>query len=223
MNLIERPQPKAPSANGSCSWIAGPRLQDASQGNTVRPEAVSRTDRAELGPQDLASLVVLGSVNEGFGAFTEIVSAARSIAAPDWQPTGDVLAGAIERALDQEHLWCAENSERAADVRLEISAKGKERLRELLHQPAPCCRRPIGRVAVALKVCFLGALDFRSGRQILEELSHAHRCELSHLRRGCESCPAARAYARLWMDREIERIEQELIWLDRLRDDLGAD
>ena len=222
MSLIERPEPNAQSANGKCSWIAGPRLASAGHGHGVRPEALRGPSQAELGPQDLAALVVLGSVNEGFGAFTEIVSAARSIGAPDWQPTGDVLAGAIERALDLGHLWCAERVESAEDVRLEISVKGKERLRELLHQRAPCCRRPLGRVAIALKVCFLGAFDFRSGQQILEELSHAHRCELSHLKQGCETCPATRAYARLWMDREIERIEQELTWLDRLRDDLAA-
>ncbi len=222
MSLIERSEPKAQSANGSCSSIAGLQPPNAGHGNAARNEELRRSSQATLGPADLAALVVLGSVNEGFGAFTEIVFAARSIAGPDWQPTGDVLAGAIERALDQGDLWCADRVETAEDVRLEISVKGKQRLRELLHQPAPCCRRPLGRVAIALKVCFLGALDFRSGRRILEELSHAHRCELSHLKQGCESCPATRAYARLWMDREIERIEQELTWLDRLRDDLAA-
>ena len=220
--MIERPEPNAPSANASSTWLAGRRLPNARHGNTSGSNASRGAGQAELGPRDLAALVVLGSVNEGFGAFTEIVSAARSIAGPEWQPTGDVLAGAIERALDHGHLWCAERAESAEDVRLEISATGKGRLRELLHQPAPCCRRPIGRVAIALKVCFLGALDFQSGRQILEELSNAHRCELRHLREGCESCPATRAYARLWMDREIERIEQELTWLDRIRADLGA-
>ena len=191
--------------------------------SAVGSGAATARSREPLGPNDLATLAVLGIVNEGFRSYADVVAAARSIATADWQPTNDLVASAVNRALEDGHLRRDRRAAKAAVPRWTISGTGRVRLGELLRRPAACCRSPHGRAATALKICFLGALDRETGCAVLEDLSHLHRAELRRLREGCASCPATRPYARRWMDREIERVEQEIGWLERLQADLPAD
>lgn len=177
-------------------------------------------EASELEPGDLATLAVLGIVNEGFGSLSQVISAARSLARPDWQPTSDMLAGAVQAALQEGLLTIRQETVRGGEPRLEILRAGTIRLQALLRQPPAQGRGSIGRTAAALKICFLGALDRMSGCEVIEDLSRSYRAELEALRHGRSSCPAGGAFPCRWIDREIERIEQEVAWLECLQADL---
>ena len=164
--------------------------------------------------------MVLGAVSEGLEGFQEIATAARSIAACDWQPTADIVAAAVTRAVADGDLIRQEAPDPATAPRFALSTAGKAHLCALLDRPSPRCRDSVGRTITALKVCFLGALDPARGCAVLETLSAGYRCELQVLRKGCRSCPVGRGYARLWIDREVQRIEQEVAWLEGLRANL---
>ena len=209
-------------------WAERSRRRTARRVRSTGAAAEPSTSGQGLDAGGLAMLAVLGAVSEGFGTFAEIAATARSIAPCDWQPTRDVLIGAANEALD-DGLLCRDDpaerddrAERAGAPRLAISDAGQGRLCDLLRRRAPDCRGPIGRAATALKVCFLGALDPESACGMLEDLSRSLRGDLTTLRQGCGACPARRDYALRCMDREIERIEQEIAWLERLQADLHA-
>ena len=222
MTPDQQPIPGADTVGGPCPRVESSHRRTARRIPSTGGKSTGSNGQGGLEPGGLAMLAVLGTVSEGFGTFPEIVAAARSIAPMDWQPTREVLETSVGTALDHGLLRCDATAERTTATRLALSAAGRGRLRELLRQPAHSCRGPIGRAATALKVCFLGALDPQSGCRILEDLSRSLRGDLESLRQGCVTCPASRAYARQCMDREIERIEEEVAWLRRLQADLCA-
>ena len=166
---------------------------------------------APLRPTDFAMLAVLGVVHEGFAAFDDILAAAKALAEPDWQPTADVLAAAMTRALDQA-LVCKTSAGYAA------TPDGIGCLRDLLEAPPASSRGAVARTAAALKVCFLGVLDEVSRQDVLDELIVLHRRDLDALVEGCAGCPAAGVCPRLWIAREIARMKSEIAWLCDLKE-----
>lgn len=201
---------------------SSPRSVTDTAPGAIVPRACGATGCSVFSPGDLAALAVLGIVSEGCATRAEIAGAARAIAAPDWQPTGDLIAGALTRAVDLGHLSGQGVSPGGTGERFTITSAGAGRLRELLARPVPRCRGPVGRAATALKVCFLGALDQPHGCALLEDLSRRHRGELERLRGAATACPASCRYARVWIDREAQRIEQEVAWLESLRQELSV-
>ena len=176
-----------------------------------------------LTANDLVTLTVLGTVFEGYQSYAHVLTAARSIASADWQPTGDLVTGALAKAINDGYLRVRGRTKSIRTARFAISSAGKARLRELLSRATPRCRDSLGRVATSLKVCFLGALGTEGACALLDDLSQGHLRELQGLRVGCEACPAAQGFAGRCVGREIERLEQELAWLGRVRADLTRD
>lgn len=173
-----------------------------------------------FGAADLATLAVLGIVRDGFGAFSQVASAAKALARPDWQPTDDVLVRAVESALSDGFLTVKDHGGRPPGPRFAITRAGTGRLRALLCAPVENGRGAVRRTVAALKICFLGALDHESACEILEELSVAYRADLEAMQHARRVCPAARGAPGRWIDREIDRVEHELAWLARLQVDL---
>lgn len=176
---------------------------------------------ASLGPSQLASLAVLGIVHAGFGTMSQVVAAAQRLARADWQPTRDLLTDAVASALAEGCLALNEPETPSDEPSFVITQAGTSRLRALLRSSAADGGGSLGRALAALRICFLGALDPETGREVLNDLSRSFQDELETLRRARVSCPAAGGSAGLWIEREIERVEHELGWLERLRPGLG--
>jgi hypothetical protein len=140
------------------------RSRPAKDGRNT-PETPEPVRRRALGAHDFALMAVLGIVHEGFTRFAEIVPAAKSLAGLDWQPTGDVLAGALENALADGLLIVTEAGYALAD-------EGRLRLAELVQASPATERGGTGRTAAALKVCFLGALDGRRCWMVARAVRH---------------------------------------------------
>ena len=208
-----------PGGGGAGLRPAGPGPLYADRAEPAAPDLAP-----DLAPGDLATMAVLGIVNEGFGTLSQVVSAARSLARPDWQPTGEMLAGAVQAALADGLLTAQDTAQdtgrESTEPRLAILEAGLERLRALLRQPLARGRGSLGRTAAALKICFLGALDRTGGCAVIEDLSRSYGGELEALRLGRRACPAGGAFPCRWIDREIERIEQEVAWLQSLQAEL---
>jgi hypothetical protein len=185
------------------------RSRPANDGrNTPEPKR-----RRALGAHDFALMAVLGIVHEGFTRFTEIAPAAKSLAGLDWQPTGDVLAGALEDALADGLLVVTEAGYALAE-------EGRLRLAELVQASPATERGGTGRTAAALKVCFLGALDGEARDLVLDDLTRLQQGQLQALLDGCARCPASGVCARMWIAREIERMRSEIAWLGKLKAEL---
>lgn len=188
-------------------------------GQLVSSDGVARA-RPAMSPRDLSLFAILGIVNEGFDQLHQVVAGARNFASPDWQPTGEVVAGAVSDAVSAGLLTRRPSTASAETERLAMTSLGRSRLRALLQTPLPARGGAAPRAAMALKVCFLGALPPKARAEVVSDLCHSHRSELDALRTRCARCPAGRRYARCWMDREVERIEQEIVWLERMSSDL---
>lgn len=160
-------------------------------------------------------LAILGVVQEGFAAFDDILAAAKSLAEPDWQPTADVLASTLTRALDAALV-------RRTGAGFAVTPGGADRLQDLLEAPPASSRGAAARTAAALKVCFLGVLDNTTRQDVLDELIDLHRRDLDVLIEGCAGCPAAGVCPRLWIAREIARMKSEIAWLCDLKETFPA-
>lgn len=204
-----RKRPKGPS-RGSRTHRARPRHK--------RPR--HRTSGEILHPSDLVSLAVLGVVSEGCRTLGEIAAAARSIATCDWQPTTDLLAGSVTKAVEDGFLRAAGPRAARQEIRYRISSSGKAKLRDLLLRHSPRCRDSLGRASIALKICFLGVLDSPQAKQLLEDLTERYLDERRKLRATCSGCPASSGFAGLCIAREIQRLEQEQAWLESLSTNL---
>lgn len=161
-------------------------------------------------------MAVLGIVYEGYQRPAEIVPAARSLASPDWQPTADVLAAALETALAERLLVLT-------TAGYAITTEGVDSLAALICTPAPSARGAAARTCAALKVCFLGAIHHRQRETVIDELVLLHEKELSALIEGCAGCPASGDCTRLWIAREVERIRSEIDWLSELKVQVGTE
>jgi len=197
-----------PGNHGSGVWT-GRRRVAAGGRNTPDP-----VRREPLGANDFALMAVLGIVHEGFTCFSDIVPAAKSLAGADWQPTADVLAGALETALAAGLLTVTDDGHALTD-------EGDLHLAALVQAPPACARGGTARTAAALKVCFLGVLDAEARDFVIDELARLQEEELQTLLDGCARCPAANMCTRLWMAREVERLRGEITWLSLLKAGLG--
>jgi Putative AphA-like transcriptional regulator len=217
---LDRRHPVVAGMAERCVEAAGPRdrtkvartgrRRSANNGRNT-PEPVQRRT---LDARDFALMAVLGIVHEGFTRFSEIVPAAKSLAGLDWQPTGDVLAGALEDALADGLLV-------ATEAGYALAEEGRLRLAELVQAPPATARGGAGRTAAALKVCFLGALDGETRDLVLDDLTRLQQGQLQALLEGCARCPASGVCARMWIAREIERMRSEIAWLGTLKAELG--
>lgn len=159
-------------------------------------------------------MAVLGIVHEGFRRFGEIVPAAKSLARPDWQPTADVLANALDGALEERYLAPTKSG-------YALTRNGRLRLATFVRAPVESARGRTARTATALKVCFLRAVDDNQRDVVIAELARLQEDELRALVEGCAACPSSGRCTRLWIAREIERIRSEIIWLDTLKHELA--
>jgi len=210
----DRPHPVAAAMAEQRVAAAGPRHVKVRAGRK-RSSRGSHNDPAPnrdrpLASVDFAQMAVLGIVHEGFSTFGEIVPAAKSVARPDWQPTADVLASAVEGALKAGYLD-------STGAGYALTRDGHAVLVRYVQAPLASARGRSARTATALKLCFLEALDADQRESVIEDLARLQHAELRALLEGCETCPASGRCTRLWMAREIERIKSEMAWLDTLK------
>jgi hypothetical protein len=213
-----RRHPAVAGMTGRCVDAAGPRSQGSAMRAGRRSDDGGRNTPVParpdpLGANDFALMAVLGIVHDEFSTFREIVPAAKSLAGADWQPTADVLAGALEIALSTGLLTSTERGHA-------LTEQGHLHLATLVQAPPTAARGGTARTAAALKVCFLGVLDLEARDLVIDELIRLQEQELHTLLDSCARCPAASICSRLWMAREVERLRGEIAWLSLLKADL---
>ena len=188
----------------------------------VGPQTVqSRNQSSQMAPQQTVLLAVLGATQLGYGSVGEIMETAKHVASADWQPTGDVIASCIRDAIEAELVRAEVEDGLDGRCRLQMTDVGTERLFEMLLSSVPVAGG-VGRVCVAMRLCFLGALLPEARSECVAAVRRDYERELAELRRRCSRCPCRNPFVHLWMDREIDRIEWEMAWLDRFQSEAAG-
>lgn len=166
-------------------------------------------------PSDLAMLVVLGTAH-GYPASPEAVAtAARQLAPQDWQPTGDIIGSAIERAIARGLVTGGREPD-AATAAVQTTPLGHLRIVDLLRKPIPRSTGGFVRACATAKLCFLHHLPQTERSDHAEQLAELYRGAMALLLR-MKQLPRPLAGSVLEDLRfELIRMESELAWLDGL-------
>ncbi len=173
-----------------------------------------------LRPADITRLVVLGSVRAGCAPFEAIAAIARELAPLQWQPTPDVLENSIGLALRDGLVRVIAAPKGDGKPRLEITSQGAAAFRALLRRSVPGVWGGPCRTCVAAKLCFLDDLEPGERSMEVEALAHLYRQTLTSIRQRYDAPAPSPAVSRRWLRHEIDRLEWELDWLEKLRADL---
>ncbi len=164
-------------------------------------------------PSDLSLLLVLGSADSGPATVAEIVAIARYIAPTDWQPTGDVIRLAVDRA-HQEGLLAPGEPTVAGLATWEPTASGRLQICRLLRKPCPPTHGGFTRACMSAKVCLLNYLPQPERRGQVQALAHLFQEAIRSLKRLDASSPFVAGPALQDARGELLRLESELAWLE---------
>lgn len=183
----------------------------------------STAEEPALQSGDITLLVLLGSVRAGGARFDAIAATARELAPLHWQPTPDVLEAALGVALDNGLLRMVPGACDAATPLLEITPRGTAAYRALLRRSVPCSAGGPCRTCIAAKLCFLDDLEPGERSMEVDALARLYRQTLTAIRERYDAPAPNSAVSRRWLRHEIDRLEWELGWFDRLRAAVEAD
>jgi hypothetical protein len=99
---------------------------------------------------------------------------------------------------------------------LSPTPSGADHLRLLLATPGPAESAVPHDLAFLLKVCLLDFLGERDRRDVIRRLADECRAALEAAERSLRRCQATGRYTRLWLRREVERLNGDVAWLERL-------
>ncbi len=108
----------------------------------------------ELSTEHNPMLAILGVVSKGDAPVKNIIGDVRSLIPNLWQPTRDVLALTVHRALRDRHLKFVDYPCSASDPLLTLTAIGRQQLQTLLHRMPANPPGPSSLVTETLKACF---------------------------------------------------------------------
>jgi DNA-binding PadR family transcriptional regulator len=185
----------------------------AGNGAATRPAQAATEPAFRLGVNDILDLGILGLTALQPMTATGLVSHLRCLGRPLFTPTAEVVGGRID-ALTDDGLIEAVRHRRAALLR--PTAAGRAWLRRLL------CRPDGGESAAQrdqlfqLRISLLDLVDAADRAEVLRDLAQQRRVDLAAAEVAMQTWRANGRYSRLWLRRQVERINADLAWLERL-------
>jgi len=170
--------------------------------------------RRALSTNDTLDLAILGIT--GLYAMSEerLLQLLQHIGCPLFRPTPDLVLARMQ-TLMQRKLLASRRDGSGLSV-LSPTPSGADHLRLLLATPGPAESAVQQDLAFLLKVCLLDFLGERDRRDVIRRLADERRTALEAAERSLRRCQATGRYTRLWLRREVERLNGDVAWLERL-------
>lgn len=160
---------------------------------------------------DYIRLAVLGAASRTPVSVDDAVRAVADLSGPFWTPVAQLVFDAIDDMLEAGLLNPVDRSSRLA-----LSGDGTRLLHELITLPVASPLTTFGQVGIRLKLAFLDLAAPAMRRRQVEGILRACECEIAS--RGA-ACPAWRLngpLGRLWLDHQMEALEETVEVLRRL-------
>lgn len=158
-------------------------------------------------PSQLIDLAVLGILSEGPAPAATLARLVKRLGAPGFVPTTDVIDTRIG------HLLAEGSLAPRGGAMLALTARGRERIRELLRAGGPSPAEALGAACQRLRVCLLDLLPAPAREEVIADMIACHRRELDQARDALKRCPCRCRFVERCLAREVERWESELGWL----------
>ena len=170
-----------------------------------------------LMPKEAIRLTALGLLSRGSLSYAALANEVRHFTTRFWGPTLDVMASSIELMRleglidnDAQDLLC-------------LTDAGRAELNELLSATVRAEASDFSKLAIALKLRFMHLLTVAEQRDQIESLVEMRQSEAARLIDLRASHAEEKGYFLDWLDREIDRAEDDKAWLQDLRAGLDKD
>lgn len=186
----------------------------AGNGAATRPAQAPTAEPAfRLGVSDILDLGILGLTALQPMTAPALVSHLRCVGRPLFTPTAEVVGSRIE-ALSDAGLIEEGRNRRA--LLLRPTAAGRSRLRRLLCRPDDSDSAAQRDQLFQLRTSLLDLVDAADRAEVLRDLAQQRRVDLAAAEVAMQTWRANGRYSRLWLRRQVERINADLAWLERL-------
>ncbi|MDA0997556.1 MAG: hypothetical protein O2944_05030 [Proteobacteria bacterium] len=165
-----------------------------------------------LTPKEATRLCALGMLSAEAMPYADLANGVRHFISHVMGPSLDVLGTSIE-LLKYEGLVHPVAGDSNGD-RLEITAKGRAELIELLGANIRASENDLNKLIVALKFRFLDLLDGPGRAHQIEMLAHAVDSEMARLEALRDHHGTDGGHLIEWLDREIESLARRRDWLE---------
>ena len=170
-----------------------------------------------LMPKEAIRLSALGLLSQGPMAYASVANEVRHFTTRFWGPTLDVMASSIELMRIEGLI------EDDADSMLRLTDAGRTELNELLRATVRAEASDFSKLAIALKLRFMHLLTVAEQRDQIESLIEMRQSEAARLIDLRSAHAHEEGNFLIWLDREIDRTEDDLAWLQDLRVGLDKD
>jgi Putative AphA-like transcriptional regulator len=165
-----------------------------------------------LGLEQALELAVLGIAMARPLSLDRVAELLRRILSPPLQPTLEVVETRVQDLARRGLVIITAHKPGRTMVR--CSASGIRYARTLLRLPSPPQGAPHHDVAVMLKVCMLDVLADGDRAAVVAELRRDLQASLVVAEEAARHCRSTSSYARLWLDRQVSRLRDDLRWLE---------
>ena len=180
-----------------------------------------------LMPKEAIRLSALGLLSQGPMSYASVATEVRHFTTRFWGPTLDVMASSIElMRLEGLVEKLAEDGDAAVgdgDSILRLTDAGRAELNELLSATVRAPASDFSKLVIALKLRYMHLLSPAQQRDQAENLVEMRQIETARL----IDLRAAHAHEDglflRWLDREIDRAQDDLAWLEELSASLDTD
>ena len=178
-----------------------------------------------LMPKEAIRLSALGLLSRGPKSYASVANEVRHFTTRFWGPTLDVMASSIElMRLEGLVENCSEDSDVSdGDSILRLTDAGRAELNELLSATVRAPASDFSKLVIALKLRYMHLLPVAQQRDQAENLVEMRQIEAARLIDLRATHAGEDGLFLRWLDREIDRTQDDLVWLEELSASLGED
>ena len=179
-----------------------------------------------LMPKEAIRLSALGLLSRGPKSYASVANEVRHFTTRFWGPTLDVMASSIELMRLEglvENVSDDGGENSGGDSMLRLTDAGRAELIELLGANVRAEANDFSKLAIALKLRFMHLLEPAEQRDQVEDLIEMRQIEAARLIDLRATHAEEDGHFLGWLDREIDRTENDRAWLEDLRAGIGED
>ena len=178
-----------------------------------------------LMPKEAIRLSALGLLSRGPKSYASVANEVRHFTTRFWGPTLDVMASSIELMRLEGLVEAVSDDGNDADgaAILRLTDAGRAELNELLSATVRAEASDFSKLAIALKLRFMHLLPVAEQRDQAESLIEMRQIEAARLIDLRATHADEGGHFLRWLDREIDRAQDDLAWLEDLRARLEDD
>ena len=178
-----------------------------------------------LMPKEAIRLSALGLLSRGPMSYASVANEVRHFTTRFWGPTLDVMASSSELMRLEGLVEAVSDDGNDADgaAILRLTDAGRAELNELLSATVRAEASDFSKLAIALKLRFMHLLPVAEQRNQAESLIEMRQIEAARLIDLRATHVDEGGHFLRWLDREIDRAQDDLAWLEDLRARLEDD